>query len=406
MRILHIFDHSLPLHSGYTFRSRSILREQNRRGWETVHLTTQRHIHPGPNPETVEDGLIFHRTPPSAPASGLLRRPPLAEMQATARALDALIRSSRPDILHAHSPVLNAWPMLWAARRHRLPTVYEMRATWEDAAVAHGTARPGGPRYILTRWAETLAARRVDALGCICAGLQGDMIARGIRPDKVFLTPNAVDIEQFPGAIARDEALALQLGLADHDVVGFLGSFYDYEGLDDLVTAMAQARAKAPRLRLLLVGGGPQEEALRRQITALGLEDIVIMTGRVPHQQIDRYYSLVDVLAYPRKRSRLTDLVTPLKPLEAMAQSKLVVASDVGGHRELIVSGRTGELFPADDPVALADVLERMFANRTGWPTYHAAGLAYVRTERTWARTVDHYQPVYERLLNRSRRSS
>ncbi len=400
MRILHVFDHSLPLQSGYTFRSRAILREQRNRGWETVQLTTPRHVQAGPNPETVEEGLVFHRTPApgrSLPA-GLAE---LAEMRATRAALLALARKTQPDILHAHSPVLNALPTLSVARALNIPCVYEIRATWEDAAVSHGTAREGGPKYRATRWLETYAARRVDALACICDGLRGDMVARGVDPERIVVIPNAVDIDQFSGVIPRDQELSGRLGLDDCEVVGFLGSYYDYEGLELLVEAAERLRDSRPRLKVLLVGGGPEEDRLKQRIAASGLQDTVIAVGRVPHAEVDRYYSLVDILAYPRKRSRLTDLVTPLKPLEAMAQGKLVVASDVGGHKELIRDGVTGALFPADDPVALAATLARLFDSRESWPAIHAAGLAYVREERTWARSVANYEPVYARLAKR-----
>ena len=132
-------------------------------------------------------------------------------------------------------------------------------------------------------------------------------------------------------------------------VVGFAGSFYGYEGLDLLIDALALLAPRHPDLRVLLVGGGMQEAALREQARVRGVADRVVFSGRVPHQEVQRYYDLIDVLAYPRHRMRLTELVTPLKPLEAMAQGRMLVASDVGGHRELIRDGETGVLFPAGD---------------------------------------------------------
>lgn len=401
MRILHVFDHSLPLHSGYTFRSRSILREQNRRGWETIHLTTPRHVKPGPDPETA-DGLAFHRTPPISPA--LAKLPVLremAEVNATTRKLAALVEQTKPDILHAHSPVLNAIPVQRVAKRFGLPWVYEIRAFWEDAAASHGTTQEGSLRYNATRWLETRAASQADAVGAICHGLLGDLRDRGIHENKLFHVPNAVDAEQFTPGRPRDEALAAQLGLTDAAIIGFIGSFYDYEGLDVLLAAMPAMIAATPNLHLLLVGGGPMEAALRAQTKALGLETHVHFTGRVPHAEVDRYYSLIDLLAYPRKRMRLTDLVTPLKPLEAMAEGKLVAASDVGGHRELILDGETGTLFRADDPQALAASVLDLLAHPQIWEERRQAARRYVAQEKTWARTVDNYAPVYERLTAR-----
>ena len=189
------------------------------------------------------------------------------------------------------------------------------------------------------------------------------------------------------------------LGLDGADVVGFIGSFYDYEGLDDLIAAMPALVAVRPKARLLMVGGGPMEAALRAQAEASPVADAIRFVGRVPHEEVERYYGLVDILAYPRKRMRLTDLVTPLKPLEAMAQGRLVAASDVGGHRELIRDGETGTLFPPDDPEAIADALAGMFADRSGWDERRARGRDFVRTERNWSSNIRRYDPLYGRLI-------
>ncbi|HVO91164.1 MAG TPA: glycosyltransferase, partial [Casimicrobiaceae bacterium] len=150
-RILHILDHSIPLHSGYAFRTLAILREQRARGWSTIHLTT-----PKQGPTTVDrdtvDGWIFHRTPMAAGiATSSAPTALMRQMLATQRRIAELIAAETPDIVHAHSPVLNAFPALWAARRAGLPVVYEVRALWEDAATDHGTTRERSVRYRLSR---------------------------------------------------------------------------------------------------------------------------------------------------------------------------------------------------------------------------------------------------------------
>jgi len=182
-------------------------------------------------------------------------------------------------------------------------------------------------------------------------------------------------------------------------VLGFAGSFYHYEGLHLLIEAVQRMRARHPLLRLLLVGGGPQEAALKAQVAQAGLEGCVIFTGRVPHADVQRYYELIDLLVYPRLPSRLTDLVTPLKPLEAMAQGRIFVASDVGGHRELICHGQTGYLCPAGDAAALEAAIEDVLARRGEWPAMRAQARRFVEQERTWANSVARYAAVYERAL-------
>lgn len=407
MRILHIFDHSIPLHSGYTFRSRAILREQRRIGWDTAHVTSPKHAaelarqrKPMPAQEEVE-GLRFYRT---ALPRGVLARLPVMDQIMMVNALSArlseMIPLVRPDLIHAHSPALNGLAALRAARRFNLPLVYEVRAFWEDAAVDHGSCREGDARYRATRALETHVLRHAAAVTCICEGLRGDIVARGIAADKVTVIPNAVDIELFQLGGKADESLAQSLGLDGKTVLGFIGSFYAYEGLSLLLEGMPAMSARLPDIRLLLVGGGKEEEALKQQARALGIADKVIFTGRVPHTEVQRYYDLIDVLVYPRLSMRLTDLVTPLKPLEAMAQGRLVIASDVGGHRELIRDGETGCLFRAGDARHLADTVLHLLAARQLWPAVRAAARHFVEQERNWPVSVSSYRQVYLALVD------
>jgi PEP-CTERM/exosortase A-associated glycosyltransferase len=402
VKILHVLDHSIPLQSGYTFRTRAILREQQRRGWDVVAVTSGKHGSTGGDPEVV-DGLRFYRTPR---VPGWLDTLPAGDQVAIvrdlARNLERIVAKERPDILHAHSPSLNALAALRVARSPRLPVVYEIRGFWEDAAADHGTTREGSLRYRATRALETWAVRRADAIAVICEGLRRDLLARGIAADKITVIPNSIDPGEFTMLPARDVALARQLGLDGCLVLGFIGSFYGYEGLEFLVEALPAILARLPRARLLLVGGGRQDQALRDRVRGLGLHDRVVFTGRVPHDTVTRYYSIADMLVFPRLAMRLTDLVTPLKPLEAMAQGCLVVASDVGGHRELIEHGRTGWLFRASDAAALVACLEHVTQDEASWAEVRAGGRAYVEHERSWPETVARYAPVYERLLGAS----
>jgi PEP-CTERM/exosortase A-associated glycosyltransferase len=399
LKILHILDHSIPLHSGYTFRTRAILAQQAALGWNTVQLTSGKQGRSAAPVEQV-DGLKFYRTRPVATVA---RRLPLMGQWQIVRdlqhRLEEVIESERPDLLHAHSPALNGIAALRAGKRRGLPVVYECRAFWEDAAADHGTSSEWGARYRLTRALETHVFRGADAVTCICEGLRGDIVARGLPPEKVTVIPNAVDIEQFGYEQPRDASLAEDLGLAGKTVLGFIGSFYAYEGLDLALQALARMTATDPDLRLLLVGGGPEEDRLRQLATSLGTSKSVHFTGRVPHGDVQRYYSLVDILVYPRRRMRLTDLVTPLKPLEAMAQGKLVLASDVGGHRELITDRHNGRLFTADDAAALAGAALDLVDDRASWDSLRSAGRRFVEQERNWPRSVARYAEVYGPLL-------
>jgi PEP-CTERM/exosortase A-associated glycosyltransferase len=401
MKVLHILDHSIPLHSGYTFRTLSILREQRRLGWETCHLTSPKQTG-ATLPLELVDGWEFHRT--MAPA--VTRLPGVGEwalMRQLEHRLNEVAEQARPQLLHAHSPVLNALPALRVGRRLGIPVVYEVRAFWEDAAVDHGSTTEGSIRYRLTRAMETWALRRVDHVFTICEGLREDIVARGIPAEKVTVIPNAVDIASFEPGGTPDAGLKAQLGLQNASVVGFIGSFYAYEGLDLLLDAFPAMLARRPDVRILLVGGGPQDAALKAQAARLGIADKVVFTGRVPHEQVQRYYDLVDVLAYPRHSMRLTELVTPLKPLEAMAQGRLLVASDVGGHKELIRHQETGLLFQAGNAEALSGAVVDLLARVDQWPALRSAGRRFVEQERNWAASVARYQAPYEKLVRRAR---
>ncbi len=396
MRILHILDHSIPLHSGYTFRTLAILQQQRALGWETFHLTGPKQGPVAAEEEQV-DGWHFYRTPP--PGGLLDGIPGIAEIELMgeiAHRIEEIAKRIRPHILHAHSPVLNAIPALRVGRRLGIPLVYEVRASWEDAAVDHGTAQAGGLRYRLSRGLETWALKRASAITTICEGLRGEIVARGIPAEKVTVIPNAVDIEAFTLGGTPDPELRRALGLDEACVLGFVGSFYAYEGLALLMRALPVIAAQVPRVRVLLVGGGSQEAELKRLVSELGIADRVVFAGRVPHGEVQRYYDLIDLLVYPRLSMRLTELVTPLKPLEAMAQGRLLVASDVGGHRELIRDGETGVLFKAGDPDALAAAVIRLLREPQRWPAMKDAGRRFVESERNWVASVERYRNVYD----------
>jgi PEP-CTERM/exosortase A-associated glycosyltransferase len=354
--------------------------------------------HPaGDDLEEDVDGLTFYRTPVK---KGLLARAPVAKQAMVVRGLEKrleqLIPTVYPSLLHAHSPALNGVAALRVGRRNGIPVVYEVRAFWEDAAVDHGTSRQGGLRFRLTRGLETYVLRRAQAVTVICEGLRGDITARGIDPNKITVIPNAVDCSRFRGGEAPKAELAKELGLEGKEVVGFIGSFYAYEGLSTLIKALLLVSEARPALRLLLVGGGHYEEGLKEEARRLGVSDKIVFAGRVPHEQIAVYYDLTDVLVYPRLPMRLTELVTPLKPLEAMARGKIVVASDVGGHRELIRDGKTGYLFEAGNIEALAERLSNVLQRRSRWPTVIEEARRFVETERNWRSVVERYRSVYE----------
>lgn len=395
IRILHVLDTSLPLHSGYGFRTLSIIKAQRDLGWQTFHLTGPKHEGPRQPEETVE-GWKYYRTPKPR---GILTAFPvgraLSVMRATARRLREVIGEVRPDILHVHSPGMTAIPVLAVGRQRNIPVVYEVRAFWEDAAVDHGTYKAGSWRYRATRLFDTIVLKRADATTTICEELRKEIVGRGIAPDRITVIPNAVDPEQFTATGDPDPGLARRLGIEGADVLGFIGSFFSYEGLDLLLEVLPRVKAALPSVKIVLVGGGREEGRLKGVVHGLGLADDVVFAGRVPHGQVGRYYDLAHLMVYPRRSTRLTELVTPLKPLEAMAQECVCLASDVGGHRELIEDGETGYLFKAGDADDLTRRILEVFRHRDQWPRIRAAGRKLIEEERNWRLSVSRYRRVY-----------
>lgn len=402
LSILHILDHSIPLHSGYTFRTRAILEQQKALGWKTYHVTSAKHTIAKQAVEEV-DGLRFFR---SKMPKGILSRLPIINqwliVNSLVARLDEIIPEINPDILHAHSPALNGLAAIRAGKKYNIPVVYECRAFWEDAAVDHGTTTEGSLRYRVTKALESYVFNKVQAVTCICAGLKQDIIKRGIPEDKITVIPNAVNIEKFTFGQPADAELKQQLGLQDNIVLGFIGSFYAYEGIPLLLEALPAVIKERSDVRLLLVGGGPQEQIIKDKVKLLQLASYVIFTGRIAHDQVQKYYNQVDIFVYPRLVMRLTDLVTPLKPLEAMAQGRLVIASDVGGHKELIADHQNGVLFKANDRQSLANTILDLLGNSAQWQKMRQSGRDYVEQERNWQVSVANYQQVYLQLLHLS----
>jgi len=393
VKVLHVFDHSLPHHSGYAFRSESIVRALQERGVQTVHLTSPKHVHDGQLSEQIGD-LLFTRCQQVITGGGVVEQ--MRCIRELRRTLRDLVGETQPDIIHCHSPCLTGV----AAMGLGVPLVYEVRACWEDAAVSSGTTTTESLRYKVSRGLETYVAGRSDALVLICEGLKTEFFRRGIKKDKVSVVGNAVNPQSLPTANrARGEALRRSLGLENKKIIGFFGSFYEYEGLELLIESMPRILQSVPDAVVLLAGGGESENAVDRLTEKLGLEASVVRLGRIPHEQIGDCYGISNVMAFPRLKQKLTDMVTPLKPLEAGYLGTPVVASNVGGHLELINHDETGLLFEAGSSNALADALVRVLSDFELAQRLSLDLHRYVMRERLWSHMAERYEHIYRGLL-------
>jgi len=394
VRILHVLDVSVPVVAGYTSRSRYIVHAQRALGLDPIVLTSVRQPNPDGRATEEIDGIRYHRTLlPASPKGG-----PALEMHHLRRRIVEVARRERVDVIHGHSSILCGLPSYAAARQLGLPSVYEIRAFWEDAAVTSGTTREGSLKYRTIRLAETALAKRVDALVGICAGIKDDMARRGVPADRIHVVPNGVDTESFVAAPA-DDGVRARYGLAGKKVVAYIGTLFPFEGVGDLVRALSRLIRDEGRddIRGLIVGEGPSHDECKAVTAAASLAGRVLHVGRVPHAEVKALYAIADVLVYPRLPSRLTELVTPLKPLEAMAMEKAVIGSDVGGLRELIQDEVTGLIHrPADDG-DLAAKIRRLVDDGALRRKLGRTAREWVVENRQWRTLIERNLDIYDR---------
>jgi PEP-CTERM/exosortase A-associated glycosyltransferase len=317
-------------------------------------------------------------------------------------------RAFRPDVIHAHSPVLVGLPALRVGRRLGIPVVYEIRDLWENASVDRGRFAAGSLLYRVARGLEGYVLRRADAVVTICELLRSELAPRAGRPDKVHVVANGVDVLGFTPQ-APDEALRQRLGLTGKELILYAGTFQRYEGLDLLVRAIAEIARQRPQAHLVIVGGSagfaggagpvsPEEQELRAAASEAGAVNHVTFTGRIPHAEVKGLYALADILSYPRRLTLTTALTTPLKPLEGMAMAKAVVASDVPPMKELVQDGSTGLLFRAGDHLDLARKCLDLLSDPRLRTRLGETAREWVVRERQWPALVAGYRKVYESI--------
>ncbi len=402
LRVLHVLDHSWPVHTGYSIRSLHLIAAQRRLGLRPQALTGPLQMVDDPNAvETVVENVSYRRTPFRGKFSewAISRRRPILRETTVVRLLRnrilELIANEPIDLIHAHSPALCGLGALQAARSNGIPFVYELRAFWEDATVDQEKTIARSLRYWLSRKLENYVVHRSDAVVGIAQSILDELKNRKVDPVKLFHVSNGVDIEKF-FPVPRDESLAAKLGLGREPVLGFIGSLYRWEGVAWLVQAVAELRRRGTACKLLIVGDGEEMHAVREAVRQFNAQGFIQVLGRVPHGDIERYYSVVDVLVYPRHSIRLTELVTPLKPLEAMALGKAILGSNVGGIRELVEPEKTGILYRADNVDDFCVQAKRLLADANLRRKLSEEAREFILREKDWNVVAQRYIDVYD----------
>ncbi|MBP7087855.1 MAG: glycosyltransferase, exosortase A system-associated [Candidatus Omnitrophica bacterium] len=400
LKIYHILDHFIPEYSGYTFRSRSILNTQKSLGINPTGIISPLYSKGLLKEEKIE-GIEFYRSLPNG--NVLFSKIPfvnqLITMEHFKKDIHRILKDKPKGIIHAHSPILNALPAYSVARKLSMPFVYEVRAFWEDAAVDLGKTKEKSLRYRITKYLETNILKKADRIVTICEGLKQDMIGRGVDSKKIWVVPNGVDLSFFKPQDKNVE-LIKKYNLTGKTIIGFIGSFYKYEGLDLLIKAAPKIIKNNENVVFMLVGAGPQDKFLKDFVKYSCLDNHFIFPGKVPHSEIVKYYSIMDLLVYPRISIRLTELVTPLKPLEAMAMQKAVIGSDIGGIREIIGDNTNGLLFEPSHPEDLADKCNQLINHIPRREELSIKGFDYVSRTRHWNKIIEKHFEVYKNLLN------
>lgn len=339
-------------------------------------------------PVIYSDGASIHKTPFSA------------YLQVCT---DAIVREAsrkRVSLIHSASNHLIALPALIAARRLGIPFVYEVRGLWELSEASSKPEYRNSDRYNIARRLENLVISEADHVLAINQQV-ADRIIGDTGATSVSLLPNSIDSSLYR-PLELNAGLKADLGIpVDATIVGYAGSVVEYEGLDDLIRAFDRISDKRPDLHIVIVGDGKAQGSLQELAAATRHKERIHFIGRVPHDEVKEYLSIFDATTCLRKRRDVTELVTPLKPLESMASGILVLGSDVAPVKDLLdgEDGPRGIIVPAEDIDAIGRALTEI-TNSERLPQGVMASRArlWVVDYRSWDSLARHVQNLYRNL--------
>ena len=400
-RVLHLVTDALPTTSaGYTIRTHEIALAQRAAGLDP-HVAT-RCGYPVTQGRldgrrlVVLDGVPYHRLLPWLMPG---RADAAADLGLELAA--GLTSRIRPAVLHAASNFANARLALALRERYRLPVVYEVRGFWEDTWLSRhpdSATLASSELYQRNRDTETRCMLAADLVVTLGEAMREEIVARGVPAEKILIVPNAVS-EEFGKPLPDAATLRDELDIdPDEYVVGVVSTLVPHEGIGTLLEATAILRGRRVPARVLIVGDGPERAALQRQAAEAGLAEAAVFTGRVPAAKVRQFHALLDIFVVPRTSDRVCQLVTPLKPIEAMASGLCVVTSEVKALTEIVKHEVTGMQTVPQDPVSLADCLERLLYSPDIRRKLGDNAREWAARDRTWAHNAARYRDAYARL--------
>ncbi len=398
-RVCYVLHNSLPYASGgYATRAHGLSKGLKAAGYDVFALTR-----PGFPADTIEidmenisdheiDGIRYLRD------LSVFRKGQQAHnyMEKIIDSFEARFREIKPSMVIAASFPLTAMPAIIAAKRLGIPVIYELRGLEEITKLSRDKNYADSEEFFLKVRVETATAITADHVFTLTCAMREELIQRGVDNSKITLLPNSCDSDNFI-PISRDARLSESYNIPHYmPVIGYIGSMVFYEGLEDLIDACGILKKEGLEFRLLIVGSehssisnvGPITQAIQKAADKNNLNDWLIMPGRISHEEVQSHYSLIDIAPFPRKALPVCEMVSPMKPLEAMAMEKAVIVSSVNALTEMVQDDETGLVFEKGNTISLAKVLHKLIRDPALRTRLGKKARTFVSNERSWKATA------------------
>lgn len=380
-KILFVLNKALPAVNGYTIRSNEMMKRVVSEGYKVAATTRLGWApeHEGyETPDTSNEEIRIHYLDQSSVY--LTNQTPVIDyFNAYAQALNQAIQIERPSVIHAASNFQNALPALQLGRAYNIQTVYEVRGMWHHTQSSKSKGFMNSDRFKLHEAYELYCCEIANRVICISESLKEYLIEKGVDGSKITVVPNGVDTTSIQPS-EPDQEIIEKYDLEDTKVIGFVGSITSYEGLHLVLEALKQLNddvSVTEHFKFLLVGDGPYRGQLETYAEYLNVSQDVIFTGKVPHEEVSKYYSVIDIAPFPRLNELVCQLVTPIKTYEAMSMAKSVIVSDVGALKEMVIDRKNGVYFESENVDALVKAikevihLDNLGNNAREWVIHH-----------------------------------